>query len=153
MKMRYTKTKLYGETVRAIEWKGNVYALAKFTGNTVGWIRLAFYDEHKKRYGLLIEEETGERHWMPVGLWAWGNVRECMNEFPGAKLWFLTAYDEKRMIVDVLDFGWFPGTEEKTDSVQNSSEQGTCTASSVPPTGSAAVLGDTPNTPEREANE
>ena len=74
-----------------------------------------------------------------------------MNEFPGAKLWFLTTYDEKRMIVDVLDFGWFPGTEEKTDSVQNSSEQGTCTASSMPPNGSAGSLEGTPNTPEADA--
>ncbi len=34
--------------------------------------------------------------------------------------------------------------------VKNDSQQGTCTASSVPPlTGSALFLGDTPNTPEK----
>ena len=149
MKMHYGKTERYGEYVPAVKHDGVWYALANYLGETEGIVRLAYYDEEKKQRGLLIDEDYGEYHWMPVGAKDWECVREFMDAFPNRSFWFETVFIEKRGVVDILNFGLMR-LKKRRDSVQNSSEQGTCTASSVPPTGSAAALGDTPNTPEAD---
>nr|MCR5073493.1 hypothetical protein [Clostridiales bacterium] len=113
--------------------------------------RLAFFDEKKKQYGLLIDHECGWYHWMPVEYEDWLDVRACAFSHPGTKLFFRTSYGEKRGTVKIHKLGWFPAKTEEDGSVQNRNEQGTCTASSMSPNGSAGSLGDAPNTPEADA--
>ena len=150
MKMHYGKTKRYGDYVPAIKYDGVWYALANYIGETEGTVRLAYYDEEKRQCGILIDGDYGEHHWMPVGVDDWGNVREFMDAFPNRSFWFETVFSEKRRMVNILSFGLIQ-RRKKTDSVQNRNEQGTCTASSMPPDGSAGSLGGTPNTPEADA--
>ena len=109
----------------------------------------AYYDEEKRQCGILIDGDYGEHHWMPVGVEDWGNVREFMDAFPNRSFWFETVFSEKRRMVNILNFGLIQ-RRKKTDSVQNRNEQGTCTASSMSPNGSAGSLGGTPNTPEAD---
>lgn len=152
MKMQHVKTNHFGESAPAIRYEGTDYALADYMGDMVGTLRLAFFDEKKKQYGLLIDDECGWYHWMPVEYEDWLDVRACAFSHPGAKLFFRTSYGKKHGKVKIHKLGWFPAKTREDGSAQNSSEQGTCTASSVPPTGSAAALGVTPNTPESEVS-
>ena len=150
MKMQHVKTNHFGESAPAIRYEGTDYALADYMGETEGTVRLAYYDEEKRQCGILIDGDYGEHHWMPVGVDDWGNVREFMDAFPNRSFWFETVFSEKRRMVNILSFGLIQ-RRKKTDSVQNRNEQGTCTASSMPPDGSAGSLGGTPNTPEADA--
>ena len=142
MKMQHVKTNLFGESAPAIRYEGTDYALADYMGDMVGTLRLAFFDEKKKQYGLLIDDECG---------WYRLDVRACAFSHPGTKLFYRTSYGEKRGTVKIHKLGWFPAKTEEDGSVQNRNEQGTCTASSMPPNGSAGSLGGTPNTPEADA--
>lgn len=150
MKMHYVMLKRYGEFVPAIKWEGNVYSIADYIGETVGKVRLVFFDEEDKKYGILVDGEYGDKVWMPLGQWPWLKVREYVSANPGATFWFVTSYSEKRGRVKIRKVAWFYEPEEEKDSVQNRNEQGTCTASSMPPNGSAGSLGVTPNTPEAD---
>ena len=150
MKMHYGKTKRYGDYVPAIKYDGVWYALANYIGETVGKVRLVFFDEEDKKYGILVDGEYGDKVWMPLGQWPWLKVREYVSANPGATFWFVTSYSEKRGRVKIRKVAWFYEPEEEEDSVQNRNEQGTCTASSMPPNGSAGSLGVTPNTPEAD---
>ena len=150
MKMHYVMLKRYGEFVPAIKWEGNVYCSADYIGETVGKVRLVFFDEEDKKYGILVDGEYGDKVWMPLGQWPWLKVREYVSANPGATFWFVTSYSEKRGRVKIRKVAWFYEPEEEVDSVQNRNEQGTCTASSMPPNGSAGSLGVTPNTPEAD---
>ena len=150
MKMQHVKTNHFGESAPAIRYEGTDYALADYMGDMVGTLRLAFFDEKKKQYGLLIDDECGWYHWMPVDYEDWLDVRACAFSHPGAQLFFRTSYVKKHGTVKIHKLGWFPAKAGVDGSVQNRNEQGTCTASSMPPNGSAGSLGVTPNTPEAD---
>ena len=49
IKMHYVMLKRYGEFVPAIKWEGNVYSIADYIGETVGKVRLVFFDEEDKK--------------------------------------------------------------------------------------------------------
>ena len=62
MKMQHVKTNHFGESAPAIRYEDTDYALADYMGDMVGTLRLAFFDEKKKQYGLLIDDECGWYH-------------------------------------------------------------------------------------------
>ena len=88
MKMQHVKTNHFGESAPAIRYEGTDYALADYMGDMVGTLRLAFFDEKKKQYGLLIDDEYGWYHWMPVEYEDWLDVRACEFSHPRAQLFF-----------------------------------------------------------------
>lgn len=104
MKVNYTTTEKYGETVPAIEYNGVKYPLAEYTGETVGRIHHLYHDVEKDTFGMLIDsDDYDEKWWMPLEPSDWWKMRRCYATDPKMLLYLETVYSKKKGCVRLLN--------------------------------------------------